>query len=248
MKQLHYTDTQAGDTAIVFLHYFGGSGRTWQPVIEKLIDSYRCIAIDLAGFGESPAPKEEPSVHQNRDAVLAVLENLQLQNFTLAGHSMGGKIAVAVAAIRPQGLQRIVLFAPSPPSAEPMTTDARQELLTAFGNKEKVKQHIQKIISTPLPPQWFNETVADNLKADEKAWTGWLNKGSKEDISGQMGSIQVPLTVVSGSKDEGLTTDFLQTEFRKYFPEASFIEIENSGHLLPLEKPDEVVEIIRTAV
>ena len=222
MNQLHYTDTQQGNTAIVFLHYFGGSGHTWQPVIDELSGNYRCIAIDLLGFGKSPAPEEEPSVHQNRDAVLAVLETLQLKNFTLVGHSMGGKIAVAVAAVQPQGLQSMVLFAPSPPTAEPMTPDVRQELLDAFGNKERIEQHIQKIVAQPLLPEWMNETVTDNLKATEKAWTGWIHKGSKEDISGEAGNIQVPVTVVSGSKDEGLTTDFLQTEFRKYFPQIFF--------------------------
>lgn len=248
MNELHFTDTGSEHAAIVFLHYFGGSGHTWQPVIEKLQGKYRCIAMDMLGFGHSPAAQEEPSVHQNRDAVLAVLENLQLQNFALVGHSMGGKIALAVAAIQPEGLTNIILFAPSPPTAEPMTPDARQELTAAFGNKEKTEAHIQKITAEPLPPEWFEQTVADNLRTDKNAWMGWINKGSKEDISGEMDRIQVPVTVISGAKDEGLTTAFLQTEFKKYFPLASFHEIQGSGHLLPLEKPAEVIATIEAVL
>ena len=245
MAKLHFTDTGKGETALVFLHYFGGAGRTWQPVIENLQEMYRCIAIDLLGFGDSPKPDTLPTANDSRDAVLEVLENLQLSRFTLIGHSMGGKIALAVAAVQPLGLSNVLLFAPSPPTPEPMSDEDRKTLQEAFGNEEKIREHLKKITASPIEPALFDATVADNLKASEAAWNGWLEVGSKEDISADMTRVQVPLKVVGGSEDKSLNITFLQAELSKYFTNASFAEVKNSGHLLPLEKTEEVVAIIQ---
>ena len=52
---LHVVDRGRGDRALVFLHYFAGSSRAWAPVMDRLAD-YRCIALDLRGFGNSDGP------------------------------------------------------------------------------------------------------------------------------------------------------------------------------------------------
>ena len=48
---LSYSDTGSGANTLVFLHYFGGSSRTWQPVIDLLAPDFRCVALDLRGWG-----------------------------------------------------------------------------------------------------------------------------------------------------------------------------------------------------
>ena len=53
---MRYTDKGGGDVALVFLHYFGGTGETWELVTNALSTNFRCIAPDLRGFGFSPAP------------------------------------------------------------------------------------------------------------------------------------------------------------------------------------------------
>ncbi|MEJ7674662.1 MAG: alpha/beta fold hydrolase [Chitinophagaceae bacterium] len=52
---LNFVETGKGNTTLVFLHYFGGSSKSWNGVIEQLKESFHCIAIDLRGFGDSPA-------------------------------------------------------------------------------------------------------------------------------------------------------------------------------------------------
>jgi pimeloyl-ACP methyl ester carboxylesterase len=245
---LHYTDASSGQPVLVFLHYFGGSAQTWQPVINRLSSSCRCVAIDLAGFGHSTAPTHTPTVEENRDDVLQTLESLQLSSYVLVGHSFGGKIALAIAALQPAGLQSLVLLAPSPPTPEPMSPEDRQLLMNAFASQDKIEKHINEITAQPLPNDLFRQTVTDNLRAHENAWLGWLHKGSLQDISAEMMNVQVPLTVVSGAEDKGITTSFLQSEFRKYFQQVSFQEVQQSGHLLPLEQSDKVAEIIENAI
>ena len=50
---LSFVETGKGKITLVFLHYFGGSYKTWAKVIKELSNDYRCIAIDLPGFGDS---------------------------------------------------------------------------------------------------------------------------------------------------------------------------------------------------
>lgn len=241
---LHYTDVGMGSTALVFIHYFGGATTTWQPVVELLKDHYRCIAIDMLGFGKSPAPERPSFVADNSTAVTEVLDKLNLRNFLLIGHSMGGKIVLSIASQQPAGLKGLVLIAPSPPSPEPMTMHNRLKLDKAWQHEKRITAHIKSLLATVIPQSRLLQTIADNMVVANNAWQGWLYIGSKEDISGDMKNVGVPITVVSGSEDKGLSTNFLTTEFAKYFNDAKVIELEHCGHLIPLEKPEHVADII----
>ncbi len=84
-----------GET-LVFLHYFGGSAGSWQWVAEKLKDSFRCISINLPGFGGTPA-LQAPSIQCYANYVQDQLSLLAVNNYHLIGHSMGGKIAMQLA-------------------------------------------------------------------------------------------------------------------------------------------------------
>lgn len=105
----------AGDV-LVFLHYFGGSAQSWQWVAEKLSDNYRCVALNLPGFGGTP-PLEKPSTQGFADFVRSALSKLKIGRCALIGHSMGCKIALQVAAdAAPETIQQLILVAPSPPT------------------------------------------------------------------------------------------------------------------------------------
>lgn len=245
---LHYTDTVKGSTALVFLHYFGGSANTWLPIIDKLKDQYRCIAIDMLGFGKSTVPQKPSFVADNTIAVNEVLLHLKLPTFFLVGHSMGGKIALSVAASNPTGLKGLVLIAPSPPTPEPIKYNDRLKLDKAWQHEKRITAHIKSLLVTVIPQVWLQQTIADNMAVSNYAWQGWLYIGSKEDISAQIKNLQMPLTVVCASEDKGLTTSFLSDTFKGLFEYVNVVEIENCGHLIPLEKPDELADIIKEKV
>src|SRR3954469_3094878 len=102
-------DRGCGDRTLVFLHYFAGSSRAWAPVIDRLADDHRCIAPDLRGFGTADAPATGYAVNDYANDVAALIGALDIGRHVLVGHSMGGKIALALAARRPPGLEALVL-------------------------------------------------------------------------------------------------------------------------------------------
>jgi pimeloyl-ACP methyl ester carboxylesterase len=101
---LHIMEVGAGEPAVVFLHYWGGSSRTWRKVIERLRGSPQVIAIDQRGWGGSVVTDGRYDLAAMADDTLAVARVLGLSRYVLIGHSMGGKVAQIVAARRPEGL------------------------------------------------------------------------------------------------------------------------------------------------
>lgn len=238
MSKLNFIEKGQGEHTLVFLHFFGGCSNSWAEAITILSPRYRCIALDLCGFGASDAPDKPYKVQDHTNDVLETLAPLQLEKFVLIGHSMGGKIALSLAARRPKGLAGLVLLAPSPPTPEPMREQDKKDLLAAFGHRSALEKLVRKITVQTLFPSIFEQVVADHLLVAPLAWQAWIKAGSQEDISAEMALIQVPIKVISGAQDPIFSTHFLQTELAKYFPAATYQEIPGTGHLLPLEAPD----------
>ncbi|MEM9768694.1 MAG: alpha/beta fold hydrolase [Cyanobacteria bacterium P01_D01_bin.71] len=103
-----------GDLTFVFLHYFSGAAASWQWIIERLKADFRCVALDLPGFGKTP-PLAKPSLQSYSAHIKEVISQLRINRCVLIGHSMGGKMALQAAADGIDGLEQVVLVTPSPP-------------------------------------------------------------------------------------------------------------------------------------
>jgi pimeloyl-ACP methyl ester carboxylesterase len=98
---------------VIFLHGIAARSDNWQPVIEALdLKNYRCIALDVLGFGESPKPDWlEYDVDNHADAVIATIRKLKIKRpVTLVGHSMGTLIAARVARKEPKMVKHLILY------------------------------------------------------------------------------------------------------------------------------------------
>ncbi|MFN2454510.1 MAG: alpha/beta fold hydrolase [Pyrinomonadaceae bacterium] len=237
-------DSPSNNPALIFLHYFGGSSREWSAVIDQLGNDYRCVAPDLRGFGESDAPATY-AVSDYADDVAALIDKLQLDRFILVGHSMGGKIALALAARRLRGLVSLILLAPSPPTPEPITDEERARLLAGFGKRSEAEATIRKITARPFAPALFEQAIEDNLRSSGAAWRAWLEDGSREDISGEMSKIETPALVAVGAEDKGITTSLLEREILGHISQARLTVIPEAGHLLPLEASVTIAQLIQ---
>lgn len=244
-SRLHFTEAGNGDVTLIFLHYFGGSANTWHKVIDQLHAQFRCIAIDLPGFGDSQGDFTTLSVNFCATEVAQVIKISGVKQYVLVGHSMGGKIALALASMQLPGLLSIILVAPSPPTPEPMTDHARTQLLNAYGNRQALEKLINTITATPLAKPEMESAIIDHLKISRQSWNWWIQLGSRENISSQLSAITVPVLIVSGGFDPNFSGSFLQKEIRPWLPSAKFEEILNVGHLLPLEASLNLAQLIR---
>lgn len=89
---IQVTQQGNGELALVFLHYYGGSSRTWDAVAGALSDRYRTMAIDHRGWGESAKPESGYELATLAADAQAVIDALNLQRYILVGHSMGERL------------------------------------------------------------------------------------------------------------------------------------------------------------
>lgn len=223
----------------VLLHYFGGSALSWGPFAEAL--GRPCMIPDLRGFGDAPAGGAM-DVAAYADDAEALVEGIG--PFVLVGHSMGGKVATALAARRPAGLSALVLVAPSPPGPEPMAEAARQKLLASWGNRAGAED-VAEEISIHRDGPVFDRIVDDHLRASEAAWEAWLEHGSREDIRTLTSNVAVPVLVAAADGDAALGPDAQRRHTLPFLPAPRMEVIEGSRHAVPLDQPARLAAVVR---
>ncbi len=105
--RVHYVDAGRGDP-LLFVHGGPAWSFTWRDVIARLADRFRCVAIDLPGFGASPAFPREGSLRDYANVVRRFVERLDLDGVTLVANDTGGPIGFRAASLTPERFARFV--------------------------------------------------------------------------------------------------------------------------------------------
>ncbi len=247
--ELHVEQRGAGGPALVFLHYWGGSSRTWQHVVDALSPDYRTIAIDQRGWGKSASPPAGYALSDLADDALALVDALHLESYLLVGHSMGGKVAQLVASQRPRGLRGLVLVAPAPPTPLALPLDARQGMVHAYDSRESIVATVQQVLAPDgLSDRDLDTVIADSLAGASPAKAAWPLATSQEDITADVPKIDVPVIVISGEHDRVDPPEVLVRELLPRIPQARLVVLPGVGHLLPLEAPADLAHVIKAFV
>lgn len=242
-------DYLAGEgPTLVFLHYWGGAARTWQPVIDRL-PGRSTLSIDARGWGRSrqlPGPYNLRQLAQDTRNIIA---DAAVRDYVLVGHSMGGKVAQLAAADRPTGLVGLILIAPAP--AEPaaaITPEYQQVLSHAYDTDETTAAARDTILTaTPLNNELEAQVVADSRTGTPEARVEWPLHGIAQDITREVRNIEVPTLVIAGEHDHVEPVAVLRDALLPYLDHADLHVIPRSGHLIPLEAPAELARILMDA-
>ncbi|MFH8804597.1 alpha/beta fold hydrolase [Streptomyces sp. NPDC017936] len=234
----------AGPT-LVFLHYWGGSARTWDLVVDRLAGR-DVLTVDFRGWSRSSALPGPYTLGQLADDTLAVLADAGVTDYVLVGHSMGGKVAQLVAAARPAGLRGIVLVGsgPAKPAAH-ITPEYREALSHAYDSTESVagaRDHV--LTATELPAPVKAQIMTDSRTVADAARTEWPLRGIAQDITEHTRRVSVPALVVAGEQDQVEPVDVLRDNLVPHLSQADFMVIPRTGHLIPLEAPADLVDAI----
>lgn len=246
MQENTYLSRGKGKDTLVFLHYFGGEAASWQWAITELEDDYRCIALNLPGFGGTQA-LDRPSITGMAQWVLRQLALLDVYDFTLIGHSMGGKIAVQMAALPSEmEIHQLILIAPSPPTQEPMPAGEKERMLR-HPDKDEAITTVSNATVSQLEEPVKNFAVQSQLEIDHTTWRWWLKEGMNHSIAESVQQLNMPVTVIASEDDPVIMMDVNRQEVMPVLPSAQLITCRGAGHLLPLEKPlwlaDQIIKI-----
>ncbi len=108
-EKVTFSDSGKGK-AVVLLHGFLGSHKIWEQTINNLSTSYRVIAIDLPGHGNTECLGYAHSMDLMAKCVKTVLDSLRLKKYIIIGHSMGGYVGLAFADLFPDHLKGLCLY------------------------------------------------------------------------------------------------------------------------------------------
>jgi 2-succinyl-6-hydroxy-2,4-cyclohexadiene-1-carboxylate synthase len=232
---------------IVLLHGFTHTGASWNPVVAALGERYRALAPDIRGHG---ARFELEPV--TLDAVLDDLAGLAPQRFTLAGYSMGGRIALHAALALGDRIDRLVLIGASPGLADPAEREARRaadEELAGEIERLEIEEFARRWAQTPVlagqPPEVLAAVHADRLRNRPaglaRALRG-LGTGALSPLWDRLGEITAPVTLVVGANDPKFTE--IATRMAAGLRQATVSVVQDAGHAVHLEAPARVSAVI----
>lgn len=261
---LRYEKTGNGP-ALVLLHTIRTQLEYFRGLVPLLAGSYTVYAIDLPGHGHSPiepgARFDEPYLRQG---VTRFIEKLGLTGVTLAGESIGGVLALTVAASIPQRVKRVV--AVNPYDYENRYADGIRRgngfsnfiigslqvpILGAINAALENKMVLGKIMGggfhdpRKLPDDLLAEfdRVAHRSgykRMAGKVLAGWRSWSRARDL---YPGVTAPVTLVYGDGDWSRTSERERT--RALLPDAHMITLKDTGHFSALENPTEVARAIR---
>ena len=229
--------------ALVLLHGFTQTRQSWRRTVLALgAGRYRALVPDLPGHGQA--------VHRTAsfDACTAYVRALAPDRFTLAGYSMGGRIALhAALQLQPQ-LDRLVLIGASPGLADPAEREARRaadealaERIEAIGVEAFVTEWGAQPLFAGQPERVAAAAHADRLRnrpAGLAAALRGLGTGAMEPLWERLGELTIPVTLVTGERDAKFRE--IAERMAERLPAARLVVVPGAGHAAHLEQPEAV--------
>lgn len=253
-QRVHYQDSGPQDAPVLLmLHGFGSSLQTWDTWTESLQKKYRVIRLDLPGFGLSgPSPNHAYSEDDDVQFIGRFINKLRISEYSLIGHSMGGKIAWNVAATYPSQVKRLVLMAPDG-YANPEDIGKKPYELPAF--MSAIKYCLPRFfVKKSLEPAFYDaNTLTDNvltryhdfLRAPgvREAIIERANQTTNTDPVDRLKKITAPTLLLWGDSDQMIPRDNA-ARYERLLASSTTIVMPKQGHLLQEEQPEEGLKAV----
>jgi pimeloyl-ACP methyl ester carboxylesterase len=257
-----------GGEPTLYVHGLGGASTNWTDLADLLSGGLDGEALDLPGFGRSgPAPRSAYSPTGHAETVVALLERQGRRPVHLFGNSLGGAVAVVVAATRPDLVRTLTLVSPALPSLRPRrASDVTLPLLLLPGFGRVVERRLAGLAPevraravldlcfgdpSLVPDNRFAEAVEEvarrrDLPYAMEAFTASLRGlawsyalPGERSLWRLTGRVQAPTLVVWGDRDR-LVPVSLAPRAAATIPDARLLVLPGVGHVAQLEDPESV--------
>jgi 3-oxoadipate enol-lactonase len=236
-------EVRGSGRGLLLVHGAGASGiTTWGPLLPTLEASRTVVVPDLRGSGQTRDPGGPLALDAIVSDMLAVADDAGLEEFDVAGFSLGGFVAAGVALSAPERIASLVVIAAGIFGGDSRTR-LQFELWRDLYNRDQDLFRRYWLLSG-LSPEFVAAIPADEL---DRAATFRLAPGlgrqsilvTELDLRGQIRAIRAP-TLVIGCKHDGVFPPALSRELAASFPAARYVELD-SGHMVVLEAPQLLV-------
>lgn len=238
--ELHYTVDGPPDAPFLVLgSSLGTTGALWQPQMPTLVENFRVLRYDHRGHGRSPVPQGPYAIEDLGSDVLALIEKLDAPKVHLGGLSLGGMVAMWVAAHAPERIDRLVLVGTSSRLGPPEVWAERAEAVRAGG--------MPAVIDAVLD-RWFTPEFATRSPG-VVAWARRLLNSTppegyaaccsaieKMDLDGLLGRITAPTLAIAGADDPSTPPSHLEHIVRN-IPNARLEVVADAAHMTSVQQP-----------
>ena len=247
-----YHEASGEGPPLVLIHGLFGNGNNLKQLAQRLCERYRILLPDLRNHGRSEwaEPMDYPSIV---DDLWAWLDSEGHKNVSIAGHSMGGKVAMAMALAQPQRVQLLCVLDIAPglyPVRHQKEVDGMKSMpLTWIKTRAQADAWLTNFV--PQPP--VRQFLMQNLVRDESVPSGWcwrLNVSTMQkalptlaQFPDMMPSYKGPALFLHGARSDYVTAE-REPDIRRCFPQAVIQTISDADHWLHVQKPDEVAAAI----
>lgn len=249
-----YTLREGLGTPLVLLHAFPVDHRMWTDVVEALPEDQSVVAVDLPGMGQSPDGPQPPTIEAAADATAAALTRAGITRAVVAGLSMGGYVALALAEREPELVAALGLVdTKSTADAEDAranrlrvadAAESSQTVEAVLGMPAVVLGETSRAVRPELTPrleQWIREQRPAGIAWSQRAMA------ARPDRTHVLQSFAGPVTVVVGEED-GLTPAAEAEHMAQAAARSRLVRVPAAGHLSAVEDAAAVADALADLV
>lgn len=243
-----YVEEAGAGPSLLLVHGLGSSARDWFKQVEAFEDDFRVITCDLRGHGRSDKPPGPYSMEQFARDVAVMLRKLDAAPAHVVGLSMGGMIAMQLAADAPALVRSLVVINSAVDVRLKTWRDvwfyaSRRSAVKALGMERVGKIIANRLFVEPDQEEIRREFVRRWATNDEDAYVASIDAIMGWSVLDRLPSISVPTLFVSS--DEDYTPVASKNRAAARMPDAELAVIDDARHAAPVERPDEINAVLR---
>jgi len=247
-------DTEKGEESVILIHGLTASKESMYIIRDMLKDDYRVITVDTRGHGESTRPNEY-SIDDHGHDIHGIIRELELGKSNVLGYSMGSYIALRAAEIQCDDIDHLILLCTKPNGKTSsvarllreanldITQVSQEEMMSVILKASVAPKSLEKIANGQLN---INDMIkgdsAHELSEEEKA----AEDASLADFDNSLEYDNVVCkTLVIAAEYDGINPPDLGREVADGIKDAKYELINDAGHMVVLEKPDEFINVVK---
>ncbi|MGH7432042.1 MAG: alpha/beta fold hydrolase [Candidatus Methylomirabilales bacterium] len=224
---------------LVLVHGSGCSADSWRYQVDGLSRDFDVLALDLPGHGGSE-PVGDPSIQRYATTVRGILRHLGKRKVFLAGHSMGGAVALQVALEHPELLKGLILVA----ATAYLDTLALTPNIILWAAATVPHKFKGMFFSDRVTPEALAVARADVRRCSLETVLGDFAACRHFDFRGRLKGLKLPALILCGTEDR-ITPPRHSQRLHEEISGSTLMRIAKAGHMLPLEAPKEVNAAVR---